>query len=84
MSSTHDKYPSTEVSPRASRRRFTAAYKRQIVEEAAQCSHGEIGSLLQHEIIEDIQMPQYEWSPVDPNMLIIQDIGTHLRFLNTS
>jgi hypothetical protein len=35
MSASNDKYPATEVQPRARRRRFTAAYKRQIVEEAA-------------------------------------------------
>lgn len=49
MSSSNGKYPETEVQPRASRRTFTAAYKRQIVEEAAQCGHGGIGALLRRE-----------------------------------
>ena len=49
MSSSNGKYPPTEVQPRASRRTFTAAYKRQIVEEATQCGHGEIGALLRRE-----------------------------------
>ncbi len=33
----------------ATRRRFTAAYKRKIVEEAAQGVHGEFGALLRRE-----------------------------------
>lgn len=49
MSTSNGKYPPTEVQPVATRRRFTAAYKRQIVEEAAQCGHGEIGALLRRE-----------------------------------
>jgi transposase-like protein len=49
MSTANGKHPETEVRPRATRRRFTAAYKRQIVEEAAQCKHGEIGALLRRE-----------------------------------
>lgn len=49
MSASNGKYPATEVEPRATRRRFTAAYKRQIVEEAAQCAHGELGALLRRE-----------------------------------
>ena len=49
MSASNGKYPPTEVQPRATRRRFTAAYKRQIVEEAAQCEHGEIGAMLRRE-----------------------------------
>lgn len=38
-----------EVQPKATRRRFTAAYKRQIVREAEQCAHGELGALLRRE-----------------------------------
>ena len=38
-----------EVQPKPQRRRFTADYKRRIVLEAAQCRHGEIGSLLRRE-----------------------------------
>ena len=49
MSTTNGKHPSSEVQPRASRRRFTAAYKRQIVEEATQCGYGELGALLRRE-----------------------------------
>ena len=40
---------SPEVHPKPERRRFTAAYKRQIVVEAATCQHGELGSLLRRE-----------------------------------
>jgi transposase len=49
MSTANGQHPETEVRPRTIRRRFTAAYKRQIVEEAAQCKHGEIGALLRRE-----------------------------------
>ena len=49
MSGTNGKHPSTEVQPRATRRRFTATYKRQIVEEAARCEYGELGALLRRE-----------------------------------
>ncbi len=49
MSASNGKYPPTEVLARATRRRFTAAYKRQIVEEAAQCGYGEVGALLRRE-----------------------------------
>jgi hypothetical protein len=37
MSASNGKHPDTEVRPRTTRRRFTAAYKRKIVEEAARC-----------------------------------------------
>jgi transposase-like protein len=40
---------SPEVQPKPERRRFNAAYKRQIVAEAATCQHGELGSLLRRE-----------------------------------
>lgn len=49
MSASNGKHPQTEVEPRATRRRFSAAYKRQIVEEAAHCEHGELGALLRRE-----------------------------------
>lgn len=49
MSASNGNRPDTEVLPRATRRRFTAAYKRKIVEEAAQCAHGELGALLRRE-----------------------------------
>ena len=42
--------PDPEVTPRASRRRFSAAYKRRIVAEADACTKpGEIGALLRRE-----------------------------------
>ncbi|NJL53923.1 transposase [bacterium] len=41
--------PNPEVQPKATRRRFTAEYKRRIVAEAEQCQHGELGSLLRRE-----------------------------------
>ena len=49
MSASNGKHPQTEVQPRATRRRFSAAYKRQIVEEAAHCEYGELGALLRRE-----------------------------------
>jgi transposase-like protein len=49
MSASNGKYPPTEVQPGTTRRRFTAAYKRQIVEAAAQCGYGEVGALLRRE-----------------------------------
>ncbi len=49
MSTSNGKHPDTEVRPRTTRRRFSAAYKRKIVEEAAQSGHGEIGALLRRE-----------------------------------
>jgi len=38
-----------EVRVRPSRRRFSADYKRRILEEADQCQYGELGSLLRRE-----------------------------------
>ena len=44
------KMPDPEVSTRAKRRTFTAAYKRRILEEADGCTeHGEMGALLRRE-----------------------------------
>ena len=45
----HKTQGSPEVQPKPERRRFTAAYKRQIVAEAATCQYGELGSLLRRE-----------------------------------
>lgn len=42
MSASNGKHPSSEVQPRVQRRRFTAAYKRQIVEEAVQPELGQV------------------------------------------
>ena len=42
--------PPTEVKPKATRRRFTAEYKRRILAEAAACTKpGELGALLRRE-----------------------------------
>lgn len=49
MSASNGKHRDTEVQPRVTRRRFTVAYKRKIVKEAAQCAHGEVGALLRRE-----------------------------------
>ncbi len=48
-SSTHSPRPNVEVPERAKRRRFTAEYKLKIVQEADQCSSGEVGALLRRE-----------------------------------
>ena len=52
MSRLNGKYPNPEVKARATRRRFSAEYKRRILEEADQCQHGELGALLRREGIE--------------------------------
>ena len=49
MSQENGKYADPEVRPRVTRRRFSAEYKRRMVEEAAQCRHGELGALLRRE-----------------------------------
>lgn len=41
--------PSPEVANRVTRRNFTAAYKRSVLERAAACKHGELGALLRQE-----------------------------------
>ena len=38
-----------EVQPKTERRRFSAEYKQQMVIAAAECEHGELGSLLRRE-----------------------------------
>ena len=48
-SSTDSSRPNVEVPERAKRRRFTAAYKLKIVQEADRCSSGEGGALLRRE-----------------------------------
>jgi transposase len=45
----HEHKPDPEVQAKASRRRFSAAYKQRIVAEAEQCAHGELGTLLRRE-----------------------------------
>ena len=49
MSQLNGKYADPEVKPRVTRRRFSAEYKRHILEEADQCQHGELGALLRRE-----------------------------------
>ncbi len=44
-----EKPTETEVQAKPTRRKFTAAYKLRIVEEAQSCKHGEIASLLRRE-----------------------------------
>ena len=42
--------PDTQVMPRSARRRFTASYKRRVLEEADQCAKpGQLGALLRRE-----------------------------------
>jgi transposase-like protein len=43
------KRPDPEVQPRATRRTFTAEYKRRILAEADACRRGEVGALLRRE-----------------------------------
>jgi transposase len=49
MSQVNGKYADPEVSPRVTRRRFSAEYKGRILEEADNCQHGELGALLRRE-----------------------------------
>ena len=49
MSHENGKYADVEVKARVTRRRFSAAYKRRILEEADQCQHGKLGALLRRE-----------------------------------
>ena len=50
---------SLEVQPKPERRRFNAAYKRQIVAEAETCPYGELGSLLRREGLTDTQLSNW-------------------------
>lgn len=45
----HVSRPPTEVTAKATRRRFTAEYKRKILQEADACERGELGALLRRE-----------------------------------
>ena len=45
----HVSRPQTEVTTKAKRRRFTAEYKRKILQEADACERGELGALLRRE-----------------------------------
>ncbi len=47
---TNKKTPDPEVKPKPGRRKFSAAYKRNILKEADECNeHGQIGALLRRE-----------------------------------
>ena len=41
------------------RRKFSKAYKRQIVKEAAECNHGEVGALLRREGLYSSQLTEW-------------------------
>ncbi len=47
--SLHVSRPPTEVTAKAKRRRFTAEYKRRILQEADACAKGQLGALLRRE-----------------------------------
>lgn len=49
MAQQNSKSRSVEVPPRATRRTFTAEYKRRILAEADACRHGGVGALLRRE-----------------------------------
>ena len=49
MSQWNGHHAETEVQPRATRRTFSAAYKRRILAEADACPRGQIGALLRRE-----------------------------------
>ena len=49
MAHQNGKYPVSEVKPRAKRRTFSAAYKRQVLAEADACPRGQVGALLRRE-----------------------------------
>jgi transposase len=49
INSLHVSRPTTEVTAKAKRRRFTAEYKRRILKEADACDRGELGALLRRE-----------------------------------
>jgi transposase-like protein len=49
MASPNGKYRMTEVKPRATRRTFSAEYKRRILAEADGCRRGQVGALLRRE-----------------------------------
>lgn len=61
----HQRQVSTEVQPRPARRRFTATYKRQIVAQAEQCQHGELGALLRREGLTYKQIGQWRKAAAD-------------------
>jgi transposase-like protein len=63
---TNHHQPDPEVPPKkAKRRTFSAAYKRQIVAEAAKCQHGEIGALLRREGLYSSQLSAWRKAEAD-------------------
>lgn len=76
MSASNGKYAPTEVQPRTRRRRFTAAYKRQIVEEAAQCGYGEVGALLRREGLYHSNLAKWR-AEYEAGMLSDKPRGSH-------
>lgn len=58
--STNGSQPDPEVKPKKKRRRFTAKYKRQILEEADRCTQpGEVGALLRREGLYSSHLSQW-------------------------
>lgn len=55
----NQQYPETEYRERPVRRKFSKAYKRRIVKEAAKCGHGEVGSLLRREGLYSSQLTDW-------------------------
>ena len=60
-----DHKPNPEVQPKAERRRFSAGDKRRMVAEAAQCQHGELGSLLRREGLTYAQITKWRKAHAD-------------------
>jgi len=54
-----EKLADTEVVAKPTRRRFTAAYKRRIVEEASRCEFGEVAGLLRREGLYSSQLAKW-------------------------
>ena len=59
-----ERLPTTEITPdpvleKRTRRQFTTAYKLQILAEADQCAHGELGQLLRREKLYHNQLQQW-------------------------
>ena len=62
MSSKQTPTPATEVVPKASRRVFTSAFKRQVVEELLACKneHGKVGELLRRHGLYSTQVSEWK------------------------
>ena len=64
----HKRSDSLEVQPKPERRRFKAAYKRQIVAEAATCQYGELGSLLRREGLTYTQLSNWRTAQTEETL----------------